>query len=85
MKEGIFCPLYRLPNMQIIMNIVVSNVPNVKEIDLSYNKLHTLEQLDRLASACPNLSRLSLKKNKVREIATFVKQNKNKSSDMQSW
>ncbi|KAK4312904.1 hypothetical protein Pmani_015704 [Petrolisthes manimaculis] len=64
-KEGIFCPLYRLPNMRIIMDIVVSNVPSVEEIDLSYNKLHTLEQLDRLASACSSLVRLSLKKNKL--------------------
>lgn len=64
-KEGIFCPLYRNPNMQIVVDIIVSNIPQVEEIDLSHNKIHGLDELERIVSSCPSLQRLSLGKNKV--------------------
>lgn len=51
--------------MQIVVNIIMRNIPLVEEIDLGYNKINSLEELERIASTCPNLHRLSLKKNKV--------------------
>ncbi|XP_071514472.1 nuclear RNA export factor 1-like [Panulirus ornatus] len=73
MKEGIFCPLYRQPNMQIIVDIIVSNIPQVEEIDLSYNKIHGLDELERIVSSCPNLQRLNLGKNKIQNEAALEK------------
>lgn len=64
-KENIFCPLYRQPNMQIVVNIIMEHIPHVEEIDLSHNKMTCLDELERLKSSCTNLHRLSLKKNKL--------------------
>lgn len=64
-KEGIFCPLYRHPNMQIVVDIILQNIPLVEEIDLGHNKINCLDELGRIVSTCSNLHRLSLKKNKV--------------------
>lgn len=64
-KEGIFCPLYRQPNMQIVVDIILQNIPLVEDIDLAQNKINSLNELERIVSTCSNLHRLNLKKNKV--------------------
>lgn len=64
-KEGIFCPLYRQPNMQIVVDIILQNIPLVEEIDLAQNKINSLNELERIVSTCSNLHRLNLKKNKL--------------------
>lgn len=64
-KEQIFFPLYRTPNMKIIVDIIIQNIPQVEEIDLSCNKIHTLEEIERIIPVCTNLKRLNLEKNKA--------------------
>ncbi|KAK8737504.1 hypothetical protein OTU49_004529, partial [Cherax quadricarinatus] len=72
-KEGIFCPLYRQLNMQLVVNIIVENIPQVHEIDLSQNKIQCLDDLVRLVPACPDLQKLNLGKNKILNLDTLEK------------
>lgn len=51
--------------MQIVVDIILQNIPLVEEIDLSHNKINCLDELKRIVSSCSSLRRLSLKKNKV--------------------
>ena len=64
-NENIFCPLYRSPNMLIITAIIKEHIPNVTEIDLGFNKIFSLKELEELTTSCPNLTRISFEKNKV--------------------
>ncbi|XP_069168462.1 nuclear RNA export factor 1 isoform X2 [Procambarus clarkii] len=64
-KEGIFCPLYRQPNLQLVVDIIVENIPQVEEIDLSHNKINNLDALGCVVTSCPNLQKLDLGKNKL--------------------
>lgn len=72
-KEGIFCPLYRQLNMQLVVNIIVENIPQVHEIDLSQNKIQCLDDLVRLVPACLDLQKLNLGKNKILNLDTLEK------------
>ncbi|XP_066989141.1 nuclear RNA export factor 1-like [Macrobrachium rosenbergii] len=67
----IFCPLCRLPNMKIIVDVIVGHIPLVEEIDFSSNKLYSLEETNRLVGSCPNLKRLILSNNKLANIETL--------------
>ena len=71
-KENTFCPLYRQPNMQIVVDIILQNIPLVEEIDLSYNKINSLDELERVISSCSGLRRISLKKNKVSVVIVIL-------------
>lgn len=72
-KEQIFFPLYRTPNMKIIVDIIIQNIPQVEEIDLSCNKIHTLEEIERIIPVCTNLKRLNLEKNKLMNVDCLAK------------
>ena len=61
----IFCPVSRVTNMKVVVDIIVSHIPLVEEIDFSSNKITTLEETSRLVGACPNIKRINLSSNKV--------------------
>ncbi|CAL4114782.1 unnamed protein product, partial [Meganyctiphanes norvegica] len=72
-SEGIFFPLYRNPNMTIVVEIITTLIPHLVEIDFSQNKIHSLDQLTPIVGSCPNLRRITFEKNKIQSIEALDK------------
>jgi hypothetical protein len=51
--------------MSAVLDIIVENVPELTALDLSDNKLHTLDNLSVLAVKVPNLRVLHIGRNRV--------------------
>ena len=58
-------PLNRSPVMKKIVEIVGTNIPGLEAIDLSENRLHSLDGVVSLLHKAPNITILHLAKNKV--------------------
>ncbi|XP_069679720.1 nuclear RNA export factor 1 [Periplaneta americana] len=57
------------PNMMIaVLNIIVDNIPELAALDLSNNKLYSVENLSVLSHKIPNLKVLHIGKNRIRNM-----------------
>jgi hypothetical protein len=58
-------PLLRLTIMSAVLEIVAENVPALRALDLSNNKIYELYSLSVLAPKIPNLRVHAIRKNQV--------------------
>jgi len=63
--ESCYVPLNRSPVMKKIVEIVGTNIPGLEAIDLSENRLHSLDGVISLLHKAPNVNILHLAKNKL--------------------
>ncbi|XP_071441376.1 nuclear RNA export factor 1-like [Hetaerina americana] len=63
-----FCALSR-PNLMIaVMDIISENIPDLVALNLSENKIHTIDHLSSLSKKTPSLKILHLGRNKIHEM-----------------
>ena len=63
--QNIFAPLYRSNVLSVVAKIVGENIPELEAVDLSDNKLRSLEHLDTWAEKAPHVKTLYMVNNNV--------------------
>ena len=63
--ESVYAPLYRGALMKKVVGIIGENIPEVEAIDLSENRLPTLDAFGGIVSKAPNIHTVYLAKNRV--------------------
>ncbi|OWF40033.1 nuclear RNA export factor 1-like [Mizuhopecten yessoensis] len=67
-QENLHLPLSRQNVMTQVVTIIEENIPELEGIDVSNNRLISLEHLAKLTKICPNIVRVNLGKNSVRYL-----------------
>lgn len=63
--NGMFVSLARPNLLKQVVDIIMQNAPDIVALNLSNNKIHSLESLTLLAKHCQSLKALDLSRNKV--------------------
>jgi len=71
--ESFYAPLWRANIMNKVLEIIGENIPETTAIDLSDNKILSLDHMTQLPSKVPSLSILHLAKNRLREARSLDK------------
>ena len=66
--ESCYVPLHRSPVMKKVVEIVVTFIPELEDVDFSENRLHSLDGVVPLLHKAPNINILRLSKNKVKTL-----------------
>ena len=64
-KTGLYLPAAKRNVLEEIVNIIVEFIPEVKAIDLSDNRIYSLDPLKNIVTSCPNVIALDLSKNSI--------------------
>lgn len=67
-QENLRLPLGRPNVMTQVVTIIEENIPELEGLDISNNRLISLEHLSKLTKICPNIVRINLGKNSVRHL-----------------
>ena len=63
--ENIYAVLARYNNMKEITQLIKNHIADLEALELSENKLHSLDSMEALTEAAPNVKTLYLTNNKV--------------------
>ncbi|XP_033733776.1 nuclear RNA export factor 1-like [Pecten maximus] len=67
-QENLHLPLSRQNVMSQVITIIEEHISELEGLDVSNNRLISLEHLGRLTKICPNIVRINLGKNSVRHM-----------------
>ncbi|KAL3874362.1 hypothetical protein ACJMK2_037388, partial [Sinanodonta woodiana] len=67
-SENLYMALNREEVMSSVMKIIEDNIPEIVALDVSNNKLLSLDYFAALTGKAPNITRLNLGKNKLRSL-----------------
>lgn len=71
--DSFFAPLWRTNILAKVVNIITDHIPEVRAIDLSNNKLLSLDALAPFATKLDKLNILFLKDNKITDLRGLEK------------
>jgi len=64
-NTGLFLPASKKNVLEEIVNIIIENVPDVVAINLSDNRIYSLDPLKSIVTSCPNVKAIDLSKNSI--------------------
>lgn len=64
-EAGLFLPASKRNVLEEIVKIIVENIPDVRAINLSDNRIYSLEPLKDIVSSCPNVTALDISNNSL--------------------
>lgn len=64
-QHGLFITIGKANILRTVVEIIVSNTPNLRALNFANNRMNFLEQLRPLSEKCPELMGIDLSKNKV--------------------
>lgn len=71
--EDVYAPLNRSTVLNNIIKIIGDNIPEIEAVDLSDNRIPTLDHFSTLATRAPNVKLLYLNDNRIYEVSELEK------------